>query len=283
MKDRLDIDWLVREEAPDLHLTVAGHEDAKATVVLVHGIGWHAGFYTGLMNRLRREGLRVVAVDLRGHGKSMGERGLHTYEELLEDTLDVVGAAIRKYGPDVYLFGTSFGASVAYYAAVREPRLKGLILHNAWDIRNLPVTIDKRRIDSLLSKYGHEPERMIPLPVMMGLRMTWHLFDNKLRLLGMFKDKLWHRKWSVRSWASFLGYTPVERHINGFNLPTLVITGDKDGMLPLDYTKEVFCNLATTEKDLAVVANAGHMLMIEHVEWTVPIISGWMDRRLARR
>ncbi|BFH16299.1 lysophospholipase [Paenibacillus melissococcoides] len=143
----------MREGAPDLHLTVAGDEDAKATLVLVHGIGCHAGFYTDLMSRLRREGLRVVAVDLRGHGKSMGDRGLHAYEELLEDALDVVDAAIRKYGPDVYLSGTSFGASVAYYAAVREPRLKGLILHTAWDIRNLPATIDKRRIDSIVSKY----------------------------------------------------------------------------------------------------------------------------------
>ncbi|PZM65638.1 hypothetical protein DOE73_10695 [Paenibacillus dendritiformis] len=87
-----------------------------------------------------------------------------------------------------------------------------------------------------------EPERMIPLPVMMGLRMASHLFDNKVRLLALFKDKLWHRKWSVRSWASFLGYVSDERHINDFSLPTLVITGDKDGMLPLDYTKDVFCN-----------------------------------------
>lgn len=95
----------------------------------------------------------------------------------------------------------------------------------------------------------------------------------------MFKDKLWHRKWSVLSWASYLGYVPDERHINDFNLPTLVITGDKDGMLPLDYTKNVFCTLATSEKDLAVVANAGHMIMIEHVEWAVPIIlaGGWAE------
>lgn len=151
-------------------------------------------------------------------------------------------AAIRKYGQDVYLFGTSFGASVAYYAAVREPRLKGLILHNAWDIRNLPASIDKRHIDFLLSKYGHEPERMISLPVMMGLRMTWHLFDNKLRLLAMFKDKLWHRKWSVRSWASFLGYTPDERHINDFSLPALVITG----------TRMAYCRLTIRRKSFAV-------------------------------
>ncbi|WP_197259575.1 alpha/beta hydrolase [Paenibacillus dendritiformis] len=120
MNDRLKTEWLVREGAPDLHLTVAGGEDARATIVLVHGIGWHAGFYADLMSRLRREGLRVVAVDLRGHGKSMGGRGLHTYEELLEDALDVVDAAIRNYGPDVYLFGTSFGASVAYYAASQD-------------------------------------------------------------------------------------------------------------------------------------------------------------------
>lgn len=122
MNDKMETEWLVREGAPDLHLTVAGDRDAKATIILVHGIGWHAGFYVDLMSRLRKERLRVVAIDLRGHGKSTGDRGLHTYEELLEDVLDVVDDAIRKYGTEVYLFGTSFGASVAYYAAVREMR-----------------------------------------------------------------------------------------------------------------------------------------------------------------
>ncbi|MFD3272164.1 hypothetical protein ACE3MS_18910 [Paenibacillus dendritiformis] len=69
-------------------------------------------------------------------------------------------------------------------------------------------------VDAGVRKYGHEPERMIPLPVMMGLRMAWHLFDNKFRLLALFKDKLWHRKWSVSSWASLLGYVGLMNGIS---------------------------------------------------------------------
>ncbi|MBB4826118.1 alpha-beta hydrolase superfamily lysophospholipase [Sporosarcina luteola] len=275
-------EWLQRNDAPNLYLTSTKKGSLK-TIILVPGIGWHAGFYVQLMNRLEEEGYRVIAVDLRGHGRSEGQRGQHLYEELIEDVKDVVEYVVRNYEGDVYLFGTSFGASIAYYAAINTPHIKGLILNNAWDLNNLPSTINKKRIFTMLNKHSENPNRLIALPIIMGAKMSWSLFDNKLRFLGLLKDKLWHRKWSVQSWKSFLQYKADPSSIQNFNLPTLVLTGDQDGMLPLEYTQSVFHDLATSNKELKIIKNAGHMIMLEYLDESVPIVSKWVKSIESRK
>lgn len=276
MSNEYTFEYIPRKDAPNLHMTIAEDERSHKTIILIHGIGWHGGFYLPLLSRLKDEGFRTIALDLRGHGKSEGERGKHLYEELIEDVLDAIDYAITKYGENVYLFGSSFGASVAYYSAIRKPRIKGLILNNAWDINNLPPTINQERIRHKLDKFSNEPRKMIPLWVMMGLKMSWNLFDNKFRFLTLLNDRLWHRQWSVQSWKSFIDYKPDQKDEENFDTPLLVITGENDGMLPLSYTKKVYDHLSASKKDLSIIKEAGHMIMLEHLNQSIPVITEWL-------
>ena len=58
----------------------------KAVVCLVHGHGEHGGRYYQLAEFLTDSGFAVVAIDLRGHGKSQGQRGFFpSYKTLLGD------------------------------------------------------------------------------------------------------------------------------------------------------------------------------------------------------
>ena len=49
----------------------------KAVVCLVHGLGEHTGRYAHVAAALNDAGYAVLGVDLRGHGKSGGPRGVH--------------------------------------------------------------------------------------------------------------------------------------------------------------------------------------------------------------
>ena len=49
--------------------------EAEHHVLLVHGLGEHLGRYEYLGESLAEQGVRVVGVDLRGHGLSKGQRG----------------------------------------------------------------------------------------------------------------------------------------------------------------------------------------------------------------
>ena len=72
--------------------------DARGSVLIVHGLGEHAGRYEALAARLNGSGWRVGAYDQRGHGRSGGARGaLPDADALLRDlalALDAQRAAV---------------------------------------------------------------------------------------------------------------------------------------------------------------------------------------------
>ena len=47
-----------------------------AVMSLVHGFGEHCGRYSELAEHLNEHGIEVIGVDLRGHGRTAGRRGV---------------------------------------------------------------------------------------------------------------------------------------------------------------------------------------------------------------
>jgi alpha-beta hydrolase superfamily lysophospholipase len=84
----------------------------RGTIVLVHGLGEHAGRYVHVAEALTADGWRITAHDHRGHGASKGPRGgLAKADDLLDDLALVIDQE-RGDGPLV-LLGHSLGGAVA--------------------------------------------------------------------------------------------------------------------------------------------------------------------------
>src|SRR5689334_19388761 len=94
-----------------------------ARIALVHGLGEHAGRYDALALALNAAGIELIAVDLRGHGKSSGGRVLvRFFTDYLRDTDVLVEActATPPAGTPLFLMGHSMGGTIAaLYAAER--------------------------------------------------------------------------------------------------------------------------------------------------------------------
>jgi alpha-beta hydrolase superfamily lysophospholipase len=104
---------------------------ARGTVLLVHGLGEHAGRYDRVAARLNRAGWRVVGYDHRGHGTSGGARGaLARDDDLLRDLARVVDAVrAEQAGAPLLLLGHSMGGAVAArFVADGVRAVDGLIL-----------------------------------------------------------------------------------------------------------------------------------------------------------
>lgn len=89
---------------------------ARATVLLVHGLGEHAGRYDALAQRLGAWGCAVRGYDHYGHGESGGPRGGLPWDtRLLDDLADIVDAtrAHMPPGQPLVLLGHSMGGLVA--------------------------------------------------------------------------------------------------------------------------------------------------------------------------
>jgi alpha-beta hydrolase superfamily lysophospholipase len=104
----------------------------RGVVVLVHGLGEHAGRYEHVARRLNSWGFMVRGYDHYGHGESNGERGaLPLAGRLIDDLGDVIDSTRLRMAPGVPLIvlGHSLGGLVAAcLAAVGEVPLEGLVL-----------------------------------------------------------------------------------------------------------------------------------------------------------
>jgi alpha-beta hydrolase superfamily lysophospholipase len=87
----------------------------RGLVLLVHGLGEHAGRYDALAGVLNDWGFAVRGYDQYGHGESDGPRGtLPHANRLLDDLADLVESArVRKPGLPLILLGHSLGGLVA--------------------------------------------------------------------------------------------------------------------------------------------------------------------------
>jgi len=97
---------------------------ARTVVVVVHGLGEHAGRYAHVAERLNDWGFEVRAVDHHGHGASSGVRGgLPTVNRLLDDLALVIDDT-RQMHPalPLVLLGHSLGGLVAASFVARDVR-----------------------------------------------------------------------------------------------------------------------------------------------------------------
>ncbi|HTT13173.1 MAG TPA: lysophospholipase [Burkholderiaceae bacterium] len=105
-------------------------ERPRAAVVIVHGFNSHSGYYLWVADRFVANGLAVYALDLRGRGKSDGER---FYVDRFADYVDDVSAFIRiarqrEPGLPIFLLGHSAGGVVScVYALEHQAEIAGLI------------------------------------------------------------------------------------------------------------------------------------------------------------
>lgn len=83
-------------------------------VLIVHGLGEHAGRYAPLAGELNALGWRVSSYDQRGHGRSPGRRGDLPHELALIEDLGRAVERARTWGPaPLVLLGHSLGGVVA--------------------------------------------------------------------------------------------------------------------------------------------------------------------------
>lgn len=110
----------------------APHTTPTATLALVHGFGEHCARYAPMAAHLIAQGVQVVAVDLRGHGRSDGKRGVvSSYDDFRADLAALLTRARQLHdgvkGPLV-LFGHSMGGGVVLDHGLRDaPGVDGII------------------------------------------------------------------------------------------------------------------------------------------------------------
>ena len=169
----------------------------RGVVVLVHGLGEHAGRYDHVAGFLNARGFAVRGYDQYGHGESGGVRGtLTSPTRLLDDLADVVDSVIVRVsaGTPVILLGHSLGALVAArFVSLQMRRVQGLVLSSpaldpglgAW--QKLLLAVLPRWLPNLQVGNGLKPEYLSHDPeVVRAYRADRLVHDRISPRLGRF-------------------------------------------------------------------------------------------------
>ena len=86
--------------------------DAMITLAVAHGLGEHAGRYSDFAVAMATRGIGTYALDLRGHGKSQGQRGhVDAWSQWTEDIAGFVAEVEHQARGEVVPLGHSFGGA----------------------------------------------------------------------------------------------------------------------------------------------------------------------------
>ena len=200
-------------------------EGARLVVCLLHGLGEHCGRYSHMADAFNREGIAMLAFDLRGHGRSEGRRG-HApgYARLMSDTEKLLNKAAEMF-PQLpcFLYGHSLGGNLAiYYALKKRPDLAGVIA--SAPLLRLAFNPSQWKTGILR---GMRAMR-INFPIRSGLDDT--ALSRDLNVVRTYRnDPLTHDLISARLAMDMLRYGQWElKHAGDFPLPLLLMHGESD-------------------------------------------------------
>ncbi len=272
-------------EVPSTHLhRLVGwqirHESPKAVMVILHGLGEHSGCYRNLADHLaERLAVDIVGVDLRGHGKSPGRRGVVRHHDDLLDDLEATLDWVREQRPDlpIYLLAHSNGGLVALRTLLQrnEHQIAGLIMSNpvlkltesATPIQRLVAHVLKAVAPGLTLGAPLEPHKMTSDPAMQQERTADPLRHNRIcapMLFGMEQGGA-----AVLSLASSIV------------IPTLLILGGSDPVVDPQVGTDFFNRLGSADKTLMVFPEMRHEPINEvGRERVFDTIAEWMQQRL---
>ncbi len=260
----------------EVHLDIYPAEQPRGTVVFVGGLSAYALVYADFQHRLSERGWNVVALDLRGHGRSSGRRGDFTTTTVLEDLHGAAEYARDRFGGPLILMGSSLGG---YYALVGANALEEFdyaVSHWIF-LPNHPVTSKDARMKPVAMALN----RIFPRARMSTkLVAKWeHVNDTAELRQRSFDDPLMVWKYSMRALAGGFSYAP-SRPLTSLRCPHLVVIGEQDQMTPMAYTRSIF-DMLEGDKELVTIPGAGHMGgLVEYQADMLDAVDGWLSRRV---
>lgn len=223
------------------------------TLVLLHGIGASAERWSRVIPTLSKY-FRVITPDIVGFGYSDKPTVEYTMDFFLDflnaflDTLDISKAS---------LIGSSFGGHLATEFAIRFNRkIDRLVLaSSAGMMRTSTPTLDGYIMAALYPTFenahkafkemAHDPDAVTKEIVMD--------FVNRMRLPNA--------KYAFMSTLLGMRYAPkLQGRLGKIISPTLLVWGDSDKMIPVQYAKEYN---EIPDSELVVIKNCGHTPYVE--------------------
>jgi alpha-beta hydrolase superfamily lysophospholipase len=231
------------------------NDKTQAIVVIVHGLGGHSGIFNNLVQFLCDRAIAVYSFDLRGHGRSGGQRGyINNWNEFRQDLRIFLQSIVTgERDLPLFLLGQSLGGTIALDYALHYPdNLQGAILLSP----ALKVSISP--IKSLL---GQIFSRFIPrFTLDTGFDLAAGSRDPEV-VAAYPLDSLRHTKGTARLATEFYQTVDwIEVNAVKLQVPLLILHGGADRVTMPQSSRRLFEIIPLTDKELREYPESYHEL-----------------------
>jgi alpha-beta hydrolase superfamily lysophospholipase len=233
-------------------------DESIADLILVHGLGEHSGRYEWVANKCNENRISVHSFDLRGHGKSEGERAfVNSFDQYLEDLhsfIEIIGAEKK-----VFLFGHSMGGLIVVNYLLKYPdtACKGALLSAA----ALKIGDDIPQIlvgaSSILS---------ILLPRLKSKKVDPKLISRDSEVVSDYENDtlIFHDGVKARLGAGMIkSMLEVRKQYPQFELPVLLMHGTGDKLADPLGSQWMFDEISSKDKSLEILPGLYHEILNE--------------------
>lgn len=236
-------------------------------IVLLHGLGGSLHVWYGVVENLAMHH-HVVALDLRGHGRSDGGKGAFSVAGFARD-VEALLSALEL--PAVTLVGHSLGTLVAQQLAVTKPEaVDALVMVGGISYFEPPMKqayaeradlVEAEGMDALVDTWlpgALAPRTAAELPQLVGLLRDLFLRNDPASYAG-----------SCRALATM---PSIARERIG--QPTLLLVGDHDRSTPIAMTEELHRDIPVSE--VRVLPGASHWATLEAPDAISAAVLEWL-------
>ncbi|MBW4522053.1 MAG: lysophospholipase [Scytolyngbya sp. HA4215-MV1] len=249
----------------------------QAVLGIVHGLGSHSGWFDSIGEALLPRGYGVYGFDLRGHGRSPGQRGhIRHWAEFRAD-FDHFWQLMHRQHPHLpcFVLGHSLGAIIVLDDALRTPqRLSGII---AMAPALTPVGVPPLRL-----AIGRLLSQVYPrFTLNSGISKSAGSHDPAI-VAAYLNDPLRHTKGTARLATEFLQTVRwIQTHLQRLQTPILILHGSDDGVALPASSRWLFEQISFMDKEYREYPGGYHDL---HNDLEAPLvaadIANWLDRHV---
>jgi acylglycerol lipase len=252
---------------------------ARGVLVIVHGFNSHSGQYLWAAEQFAANGLAVYALDLRGRGRSEGER---YYVEKMEDYTDDVQTLVTRAksenpGLPVFLLGHSAGGVISCNYLLDHPsEVDGFVCESfAYELPVPDIVLSFLKGLSYITHHTH----------VFSLNNKDFSRDPAV-VESMNEDILIKGESQPAQTAKVLidGARRLTEEFPRMTLPVLIMHGTEDKATSPSGSQHFYEKAGSTDKTLKLYEGHFHDLLNDvDKEIVMADIQGWIDARLPAR
>src|SRR6218665_2549408 len=226
-------------------------------VLLVHGLGSSIQDWEYQIPELAKT-RRVLAIDVRGHGRSGKPRDAY---QMSDFSADVIGLIDHLGLPKVHLVGISMGGMIAFQVGVERPEL----LSSLTIVNSAPEVIARTLAERWQLTKRKVLSRLLSLETI-GKGLAPILFPRREQAeLRLKVEQRWpqnDKRAYLASLDAIINWSVRER-LHVITCPTLVVTADRD-YTSVDYKKSYLGELPNAR--LVVIEKSRHATPMDQPE-----------------